>query len=119
MIIADKPGSTTTTGKITLNNNAVGAGNGQPNSALLFITTYAGTDDAIQIDNNASSSVFFAPYGTIHINNNSNLWELTGYRVIIDNNATVNYQSGLQNATFSSGPGGSWIYQAGSYASTH
>lgn len=118
VLIADKPGSTTTTGKITLNNNAVGAGNGQPNSALLFISTYNGASDAIVINNNASSSVFFAPYGTINVNNNADMWELTGYRITLNNNATVNYQSGLQNATFSNGPGGSWIYQVGSYAVT-
>lgn len=119
VLIADKPGNTTTTGKITLNNGAIGAGNGQPGSNMLFISTYAGDDDAIYLGNNASSIIFFAPYGTIHINNNTNLWEMTGYRAKLDNNAVVNYQSGLQDATFSNGPGGSWIYQAGSYAITN
>lgn len=118
-LIADKPGSATTTGKITLSNGAIGAGNGQPGSALLLISTYAGDDDAIYLGNNASSTIFFAPYGTIHVNNNTDLWEMTGYRAILDNNAVVNYQSGLQDATFSNGPGGSWIYQAGSYAITN
>ena len=118
VLIADKPDSTTTTGKITLNNNAVGAGNGQPNSAMLFISTYAGVDDAVFIGNNTSSSIVFAPYGTINVDNNVDLWELTGYRIKLNNNAVVNYKSGLQNATFSNGPGGSWIFQAGSYAIT-
>ena len=85
---------------------------------MLFISAYSGADDAIYLGNNASSSIFFAPYGTIHVTNNTNLLEMTAYRAILDNNAIVNYHSGLQNANFSNGPGGSWIFQAGSYAIT-
>ena len=118
VLIADKPGSATTTGKIIINNNAVGEGNGQSGSEMLFISAYSGADDAIYLGNNASSSIFFAPYGTIHVTNNTNLLEMTAYRAILDNNAIVNYHSGLQNANFSNGPGGSWIFQAGSYAIT-
>ena len=118
VLIADKPDSTTTTGKIILNNNAIGIGNGQPDSAMLFISTYAGVEDAVLVGNNASSSIVFAPYGTIHVDNNVDLWELTGYQIKLNNNAIVNYRSGLQNTSFSNGPGGSWIYQAGSYAIT-
>jgi uncharacterized protein (UPF0333 family) len=119
VLIADKPSFTTTTGKLSLSNGSVGEGNGQSGSWMLFISTYAGNEYAIDVLNNASSSIFYAPYGTIHINNNAHLLALTGYLIALDNNAIIDYENGLQDATFSDGPGGSWVYQAGSYVITN
>ncbi len=34
--------------------------------------------------------------------------EVTGYKIQINNSAVIEYDAGLENANFASGPGGSW-----------
>ena len=91
------------------------AGNGNVGNYPLLISLYSGSGKAIAVKNNTSSTIFYAPYGTIEVSNNSSPIQLTANRIEIENNATVNYTTGLQNALFTSGPGGSWVYKPGTY----
>ena len=59
--------------------------------------------------NNASGAIFYAHNGTAHINNNADLKEVTAYKLSLENLATVTYESGLADASFTSGPGGGWL----------
>lgn len=118
VVIADSPADPTLKGKIIIGNNSSIAGNGQPGSHPLFISMYAGAGNAVDLSNNADNTIFFAPSGTITISNNTGVKEMTAYQIHMSNNSVVNYESGLQNAHFSSGPGGSWTYKGGSYAIT-
>lgn len=116
VLIADKPSSPSTSGKIILSNNVVVAGNGNVGSYALLISMHTGVaDTAINASNNVASVIIYAPHGKIDVNNNATANEITAYLLHLDNNATVNYVSGLQNASFSNGPGGSWTYMHGSY----
>ena len=63
---------------------------------------------AIDLHNNAMGAVFYATKGLAKLHNGVNVTEITAYKIDLDNNAIVSYEQGLQNANFSSGPGGSW-----------
>lgn len=98
-------------GTITVNNGTILAGSGEAGSYLLLLSTssnLSSADPAIYVGNNAQGAIFFTTSGIIFLKNNMKVREVTGYKVQIENNAEVEYESGLQNANFSSGPGGSW-----------
>jgi hypothetical protein len=119
VIIADDPGSELTDGKILVNNNVVICGSQGINGAscfpsngtyILMLSTHSGAATfAIDVRNNANGAIFYAHKGTANVNNNASLKEVTAYKLNLANNATVTYESGLANASFSSGPGGGWI----------
>ena len=51
----------------------------------------------------------YAGHGEINLKNDINLKEVTGYKITIQNNAQVVYESGLANLLFSSGPSGGYF----------
>ncbi len=114
VLIADNPGNLATSGIVTISNNVTFSGNGNPDSYPMVISTNSGAA-AIDLSNNANGAVFYAANGTINLSNNVNATQLTGYSINLSNNATITYSTGLANADFSSGPGGSWQFQSGSY----
>lgn len=94
-------------GVITVGNNGVLQGSGQTSSYLLAISTNI-ADPSISISNNVVGAVFYAPNGGISISNNVGAKEITAYKLTMNNNAEITYESGLANLFFSSGPGGGW-----------
>lgn len=104
MIIAD--------GKVLLQNNAELEGSGQPGSYLMVLGTNNSVDElspAFWVKNNIEGDIiFYAANGLMVLENNAELREATAYKLFLRNNVEVNYQTGLQDASFSSGPGGSW-----------
>lgn len=103
MIIAD--------GKISTGNNAILRGSGETGSYILILSTNTSLNPAspaILVSNNAAGTIFYANSGLIYLGNNMKAREVTGYKIKINNNAEIQYESGLENALFSSGPGGSW-----------
>lgn len=94
-------------GIVYLNNNSVLTGSGQPSSYLLVLSTNASTS-AISINNNASGAIFYTSAGGIDVNNNVIVKELTGYKIKLNNNAAIQYESGLASVFFTNGPSGSW-----------
>lgn len=104
-------------GIITAENGAILEGAGVEGSYLLLLTTSnSGANDfntppntyAIYVKNNSQGAIFYASNGLIRLRNNINIREATGYRLYLDNNAEITYETGLINSLFSSGPGGSW-----------
>jgi hypothetical protein len=63
------------------------------------------------VNNNAAGAIFYTSNGLILLSNNMLAREVTGYKIQIDNNAVIEYESGLESSIFSSGPGGSWIVE--------
>lgn len=63
---------------------------------------------ALSINNNVDADILTAPYGAIKLNNNISASSLVGNTLWLDNNIILNYEQGLTNINFSSGPGGSW-----------
>jgi len=98
-------------GTVTVSNGVILSGSGQPGSYILVLSTssnLSSADPAIYVGNNAQGAIFYTTSGLVFLKNNMKIREVTGYKVQIENNAEVEYESGLQNANFSSGPGGSW-----------
>ncbi len=87
-------------------------GKGQPGSYLLLLSTDSETEDihdpAIDVDNNSDTAIFYTTRGLIVLRNNIQTKEVTGYKIYLDNNAQILYESGLRDTSFSSGPGASW-----------
>lgn len=98
-------------GNVQVRNNALLKGTGSPSSYLLVISTSSSVledDAAIDVKNNALGSILFAPNGLMVIHNNVELIEATAYQLLLENNAVITYEIGLENLEFTSGPGGSW-----------
>jgi len=98
-------------GRITTQNNAVLRGTGEASSYILILSTNNSLSEAspaISISNNATGAIFYTTSGLVFLNNNMKAREVTAYKIKINNNAEIQYESGLESAIFSSGPGGSW-----------
>ncbi|MFH1423362.1 MAG: hypothetical protein ABIG29_00155 [Candidatus Nealsonbacteria bacterium] len=96
-------------GTITVENGTQLSGSGQPGSYILILSTKNDTTNpVINVRNNAAGAIFYTNAGLIFLKNNMQAREVTGYKIQLENNAEIQYESGLENATFSTGPGGSW-----------
>jgi len=98
-------------GKISIKNNGIIQGSGEEGSFLMLLSTNNSLDidsPAINVGNNAQGAIFYASDGLIRLRNNIDIREATGYKLALDNNAIISYETGLENINFSSGPGGSW-----------
>lgn len=115
VIIADATSNTATKGIVNLSNNVTISGNGNPNSFPMIVTTKIGSN-AIELSNNAASVILYAPYGYVEISNGASANQVTAYKFELENNANISYVSGLQDMSFSNGPGGSWSVVPGTYA---
>lgn len=117
VMIADNPSNKTSESTITLENNPVFTGAPGGNSWVALISenmsaSIGGANDAIALQNNAIGDLLlYARLGNISLQNNASVSEVTGYKISLQNNANVTYTTGLQNALFTSGPGGSWSIQ--------
>ncbi len=118
VIIADNPGSESTSGKILTDNNVIICGSQGLNggdcfpsvgSYILMLSKHSGAATyAINVRNNTNGAIFYAHLGTAHINNGAGLKEVTAYKLELAPTAVVTYESGLANASFTSGPGAGW-----------
>ena len=94
---------------IMVENGTTLTGSGQAGSYVLLLSTKNDTvNPVIDIRNNAGGAIFYTNSGLIYLKNNMSAREVTGYKIQIDNNAQIQYESGLENANFTSGPAGSW-----------
>ncbi len=95
-------------GQMDLQNTAKATGSGAAGSYLMLISTYDGLE-AINIEQSFRADILFTNRGEILIQNSSNLREVTGYSIHLENNAEIHYESGLADVSFTGGPGGSWV----------
>lgn len=107
-----------TNGWIHASNNGTFAGSGTAGSFIMLLTTLAcdGSfssgcthhNGAVDVHNNATGVIFYAQSGKINLHNGVNITEVTAYKLVLDNTATVTYNQGLANANFTSGPSGGY-----------
>ncbi|MDO8183564.1 MAG: choice-of-anchor R domain-containing protein [bacterium] len=98
---------------VDISNNGTFAGSGTSGSYLMVLTTSdcplsssCNGHDAIHVANNAGTVILNAQKGTISFADNSGTKAVTAYRLVMENNAVVNYDSGLINQNFTNGPAG-------------
>lgn len=102
-----------TDGPINLSNNVIFEGSGTENTFVMLVTTSSCPEgcsgvNALEIANNVGAVILNAQNGTAHLNNNVTLNEIVAKEISMDQNAVVNYLSGLANTSFTSGPSGGW-----------
>ncbi len=103
-------------GIINVSNNCAFQGSGQTGSYVMVMSHLNSPNtDAIVVDNNAVGVIYYAGRGRILFSNNAAAREATAYGIRLDSGATITYDSGLQNATFTSGPGAGWSVAAGTW----
>lgn len=110
-------------GWIHVSNNGTFSGSGAAGSFLMMLTTLQcdGTsatspdgkacgdhNGAVDIHNQATGVIFYASRGMINLHNGVDITEATAHKLRLDNLASVTYNQGLVNASFSSGPGAGW-----------
>lgn len=105
-------------GWVHISNNGIFRGSGEPGSYIMILSDSPcdGTlaqnctdhNAAIDLHNNASGAIFYASDGLIYLHNGVEATELTGKKIHLNQGAVIKYEQGLVNASFSSGPGGSW-----------
>ncbi len=70
----------------------------------------------IDVKSNATGSVFYAVNGDVIISGNSYPVSLSaGNKIILNANAMLNYDMGLQSQYFTSGPGAGWMVKKGTW----
>lgn len=105
-----------TDGVVQVSNNCNFQGSGQTGSYVMLLSHRNDPNgNVMTIGNNAVGVIYYASRGRIHFSNNATAREATGYGITLSNNATITYESGLQNATFTSGPGAGWSVVTGSW----
>jgi hypothetical protein len=103
-------------GFIELSNSAQALGSGTAGSYLMLLSQkegFGGT--AIKNNNSGVAAILYAGEGMVEITNSAAMKEITAGKLKITNSATVTYETGLANAAFSSGPGGGWQIQHGTW----
>lgn len=99
-------------GNLDVSNNSNIVGSGSEGSYILVVSTSSSLDEnvpAINVSNNVDGAVFYSPNGISRIRNNVQIKEVTGRKIVVDNNAQIIYETGLADAKFSSGPSGGWV----------
>jgi len=122
-IIADNPSNRLTSSIIKVQNTATFQNSGTAGSFVFLISQnrsaeMGGDEEAFELSNSASALVAYAAHGLIPLANTVSLKEVTAYKIKLQNSASVTYDTGLPNAVFQSGPGGSWSFVPGTYAIT-
>lgn len=107
-------------GWINAGNGSNFQGSGQVGSYILGISTIGGCNggsqmpscgpgnSGISISNNLVGAVFYTTKSMIDMANNAQLKAVVGYKLNLANGTEIEYEQGVVDASFSSGPGGGW-----------
>lgn len=106
VLITDNP--------LTLTGNSAFQGSGTTGSYIVLLTTStAGATGcsspyAISLSGNAGAVILAAPGGAIQLTSNASINNAVAYRMCIDSNASVSYDSGKANTNIDTGVSGQW-----------
>lgn len=114
-----------TAGSADINNNGAFRGSGTAGSYVLLLSTIsnclatpvqhtgcAPNDSGINLSNNVDGALFYTTNSAIYISNNATVKAVVGYKIVLDNNAAIMYDSLVRNLTLASdggtGSGAAW-----------
>ncbi|OGG62035.1 hypothetical protein A3I46_02120 [Candidatus Kaiserbacteria bacterium RIFCSPLOWO2_02_FULL_54_13] len=122
-IIADNPSNRAGSGIVVIGQSTIFQGSGADDSFVFLISQNnsaetGGATVAIDMSQGASALVAYASHGLLTLSQSVGVKEATGYKIALSQSANVVYDTGLPNAMFKSGPGGSWGFIPGTYAIT-
>ncbi len=112
-IIVDNPSNRDTSGTIVMSNSGLWTGNGNRSYIMLISRNESarnnGTVSAIEMgQTNGGALLVYAGHGQILLQNSVELTQITAYRIRLENQTRVIYDSGLASALFTIGPGGGY-----------
>ncbi len=103
---------------MSITNGVIFSGSGQAGSYLMTISTNdcngtgspsgkecTASNSAVDLLQTSQNVIVYAQYGQITVYNNASAYQVTGYKIHLNNNAVITYQTGLANTNFVSGPG--------------
>jgi hypothetical protein len=104
-----------TDGKVSLTGDGQFSGSGQSGSYPLLVTTSdcpasgsCGGSPAIYISGGSGAVILSAQNGTLQLNGGSAARSLTANEIVISGGGTIDYDSGIADISFATGPSGSW-----------
>lgn len=105
-----------TDGFVSVSNDRRIIGSGAEGSYLMIVSTSSATPTtpvgglnyAMVVENETTGSIYYALNGAINMRNKAGMKEAAGKQIEIENTATVTYETGLANVSFSMGPEGSF-----------
>lgn len=102
-------------GRIKLNSNSyIYPTDANPKGYILLVSTST-SDNAIELNSNSSTGICYALNGGTQVNSNGTVVALVSKKLTLNSNATFNYDKGLADSRFTTGPGGKWIIKPGSW----
>lgn len=104
-----------TDGTVVISNNCAFSGAMSGGYIMLLTTLDDKNNISMTISNNSVGVVYYAGKTRIQFDNNATAKEATAWGISLSNNAVITYESGLANLLFTSGPGGGWQVQAGTW----
>lgn len=113
-IVVDNPSNRLTSSRVIMRNSGAWRGNGDRSYIMVVSRNESaeqgGSEKAILIEQSTGGALLvYAGHGEINLQNNTDLTEITAYRVRLQNATEVIYDSGLASAVFVAGPGGSYV----------
>lgn len=105
-------------GKVQVGSNNKLEGTGIGSSFFMVLSTFDSRVNgipAVKIVSNGNTGVFYADRGIIEPGSNNSFKELTAWKIRLATNTTINYETGMSSAFFTSGPSGSYSLVKGSY----
>jgi hypothetical protein len=112
-LIVDDPTDRLNSGTVVMSNSGSWTGNGNRSYIMIISRNESaeqgGAVSAITLQqSNGGALLVYANHGEITLENNTDLTEITAYRLRMRNNTEVEYDSGLASAIFTAGPGGGY-----------
>lgn len=102
-------------GNVTVAGSSPVTGSGTTGSYIMLVSLsdcprslFCSGKNAIEISGAAGAVVLVAQNGTVEFSGSASAKQATGYAIELSGATTVNYENGLKNMNFSSGPSGSW-----------
>lgn len=105
-------------GKVSLNTNNHFNGTGIGSSLLMVLTTFDSRingEDAIEVNSNGNTGVYYASEGIIEPGTGNSFKELTAWKIKLINSSVIDYETGLSSILFTSGPSGTYSLIKGTY----
>ena len=100
-------------GRVNVSGNGQFSGSGQAGSYPMVVTTSVcpydsscSEGDALTITGGSGAVVLVAPYGNLKMNGGTSAKAMTAYKISIGGGGQINYEQGLADLNFSSGPTG-------------
>lgn len=114
-LIADNPSDRLTSSEINSNNTATFVRSATSSYVALISQNASaeksGKEIAILVANSTQGDfLVYAPHGRVTLQNGISLKAAAAYLIELQNTASVHYETGLQSALFTSGPGGGYIF---------